>query len=301
MTIVVAYTAQDSGTSALELAGVLSRSTGEPLVVAVVVTTPHAAGVPDFIDGDYVGPLTDWGRAVLEQARTSLPAGVEASFEVRQASSIPGGLLELAADVDASAIVLGSSTKGPLGRISLGSVTDRLVHSAPLPVLLAPRGYRAGATARVRRVNIGYGGSKGAGHVAVVGARLAEAVGAGVRVVSFAVRPPRRFYGGVEESADELVIDRWVKRLKDALLKQVKAADAGRLGDRLARSLVVGEGVSWSKAIWDVDWSDGDLLVVGPSSSAPAARLFLGSRASKIVRSAPVPVYLVPAPGRRTH
>jgi nucleotide-binding universal stress UspA family protein len=45
-----------------------------------------------------------------------------------------------------------------------------------------------------------------------------------------------------------------------------------------------------------VDWSDGDLLVVGPSSSAPAARLFLGSRASKIVRSAPVPVYLVPAP-----
>ncbi len=46
MTIVVAYTAQDSGTSALELAGVLSRSTGEPLVVAVVVTTPHAAGVP---------------------------------------------------------------------------------------------------------------------------------------------------------------------------------------------------------------------------------------------------------------
>src|SRR6476661_4569488 len=284
MTIVVAYTAQDSGTSALELASVLSRSTGEPLAVAVVVTTPHAAGVPELIDGDYLGPLTAWGESVLDK--------------VRAASSIPRGLLELAADVRASAIVLGSSTKGPLGRISLGSVTDRLVHSAPLPVLLAPRGYRPGPASHLRRVNLGYGGSVDVGHVAVVAARLAERVGADVRAVTFAVRPPRRFYGGVEESADELVIDRWVKRLKDALLKQVKAADAGRLGDRLARSLVVGEGVSWSKAIWDVEWSDGDLLVVGPSSSAPAARLFLGSRASKIVRSAPVPVYLVPAPRR---
>jgi nucleotide-binding universal stress UspA family protein len=299
MTIVVAYTAQDSGTSALELASVLSRSTSEPLVVAVVVTTPHAAGVPEFVDGDYVGPLTEWGRAVLDQARARVPSGIDASFEVRQASSIPGGLLELASDVGASAIVLGSSSKGPLGRISLGSVTDRLVHSAPLPVLLAPRGYRAGPAARIRRVNIGFGGSRGAGHVAVVGARLGEALGASLRVVSFAVRPPRRFYGGVEGSADELVIDRWVVRMKDALVKEMDGADAGRLGDRLARSLVVGEGVSWSKAIWDVHWSDGDLLVVGPSSSAPAARLFLGSRASKIVRSAPVPVYLVPAPRGR--
>lgn len=228
-----------------------------------------------------------------------MPSGIDASFEVRQASSIPGGLLELAADLGASAVVLGSSSKGPLGRISLGSVTDRLVHSAPLPVLLAPRGYRAGPTARIRRVNIGFGGSRGAGHVAVVGARLGEALGASLRVVSFAVRPPRRFYGGVEGSADELVIDRWVVRMKDALVKEMDGADAGRLGDRLARSLVVGEGVSWSKAIWDVHWSDGDLLVVGPSSSAPAARLFLGSRASKVVRSAPVPVYLVPAP--RSH
>ncbi len=298
MTIVVAYTAQDSGASALELASVLSRSTGEPLVVAVVVATPHAAGVADFTDGDYLGPLTDWGQSVLEKARTSLPRDIEARFEVRQASSIPGGLLTLAVDVHASAIVLGSSSKGSLGRISLGSVTDRLVHAAPLPVLLAPRGYRPGPTARIRRVTIGYGGSTGGAHVAAVGARLAEAVGADLRAVSFAVRPPKRFYGSVEESADDLVIDTWVARVKASLLAQVGVTDAA-LGERLARSLVVGEGASWGTAIWDVHWSDGDLLVVGPSSSAPAARLFLGSRASKILRSAPVPVLMVPAPRSR--
>ena len=298
MTIVVGYTAQDSGTSALELAGVLGRSTGEPLVVAVVVATPLAAGVPSFVDGDHLRPLTEWAESVLDEARSSLPRGVEARCEVRQASSIPAGLLELAAELEASAVVLGSSSKGSLGRISLGSVTDRLVHAAPLPVLLAPRGYRPGPTARIRRVDVGYGGSTGGAHVAAAGARLAEAVGADLRAVSFAVRPPKRFYGSVEESADDLVIDTWKARTRSAVLADVGAADAA-LGERLARSLVVGTGVSWGKAIWDVPWADGDLLVLGPSSAAPAARLFLGSRASKILRSSPVPVLMVPAPRTR--
>ena len=295
MTILVAYTAQDSGTSALELASVLSRSTGEPLVVAVVVETPRAAGAPDFIDGDYLGLLTDWGNSVLERAKASLAPDIEATFEVRQASSIPGGLVERAVEIGASAIALGSSSKGSLGRISLGSVTDRLVHAAPLPVLLAPRGYRPGPTSRIRRVNIGYGGPADGAHGAIVGARLAEAVGADLRAVSFAVRPPMRFSGSVEESADDLVINSWAARTKDALLAQVGAADA-TLADRLAGSLVVGEGVTWGTAISDVHWSEGDLLVVGPSSSALGARLFLGSRASKILRSAPVPVFMVPSP-----
>jgi nucleotide-binding universal stress UspA family protein len=249
----------------------------------------------EFVDGDYLAPLRDWGESVLEQARTALPPDVRATFVVRAASSIPSGLLELAAEVGASALVLGSSSKGALGRISFGSVTDRLVHSAPLPVLLAPLGYRPIPGSRIRRVTIGFGGSAGAAHVAAAGARLAEVLGASLRAVSFAVRPPKRIYGSVEESADDLVVDRWVARTTAAVRDQVGARDAA-LAVRLARSLVVGEGVSWSTAIWDVDWSDGDLLVVGPSSSAPATRLFLGSRASKIIRSAPVPVYLVPAP-----
>lgn len=296
MTIVVGYTEQDSGTSALELAGMLARSTGEPLVVTVVVAIPHAGGGPDFVDGDYLGPLTQWAEAVLESARTNLPADIEASFEVRQATSIPRGLLELADDSNASALVIGSSSKGSLGRITLGSITDRLVHAAPLPVLLAPRGFRAADTSRIRRVSIAFGGSSGGAHLASAGSRWADSIGASLRAVSFAVRPPKRLFGSVEESADDLVVNEWVARTQAALAEDLSAVDPA-LSDRLMASLAVGDGVSWGKAIWDVPWHEGDLLVVGPSSSAPAARLFLGSRASKIVRAAPVPVLMVPAPG----
>jgi nucleotide-binding universal stress UspA family protein len=38
------------------------------------------------------------------------------------------------------------------------------------------------------------------------------------------------------------------------------------------------------------------VLVVGSSSSGPVARVFLGSRAGRIVHHAPVPVVVVPRP-----
>jgi nucleotide-binding universal stress UspA family protein len=57
---------------------------------------------------------------------------------------------------------------------------------------------------------------------------------------------------------------------------------------------VVGRGETWAEALEDVEWDDGDVLVVGSSSIGPVARVFLGSRASKIVRHSPVPVVVVP-------
>jgi nucleotide-binding universal stress UspA family protein len=57
---------------------------------------------------------------------------------------------------------------------------------------------------------------------------------------------------------------------------------------------VIGHGEDWAEALEDVDWGPGDVLVVGSSSIGPLARVFLGSRATKIVRNSPVPVAVVP-------
>ena len=57
---------------------------------------------------------------------------------------------------------------------------------------------------------------------------------------------------------------------------------------------VIGHGRNWDEALEDVDWAPGDVLVVGSSAIGPLARVFLGSRASKIVRHSPVPVVVVP-------
>jgi nucleotide-binding universal stress UspA family protein len=92
-----------------------------------------------------------------------------------------------------------------------------------------------------------------------------------MRSTSFAV-PAHPPFGG------ELV-ERWVEAIETA------AAHA---------PAVVGHGASSEEAIDDVEWRDGDVLVVGSSSAAPAARVFLGSRASRIIRHSPVPVLVVP-------
>ena len=57
---------------------------------------------------------------------------------------------------------------------------------------------------------------------------------------------------------------------------------------------MIGHGETWDEAVEDVEWADGDVLVVGSSSLGPIARVFLGSRAAKIVRHSPVPVVVVP-------
>ncbi len=38
--------------------------------------------------------------------------------------------------------MLGSSADGKLGQVVVGSTTDRLLHSSPVPVAISPRGYR---------------------------------------------------------------------------------------------------------------------------------------------------------------
>jgi hypothetical protein len=65
------------------------------------------------------------------------------------------------------------------------------------------------------------------------------------------------------------------------------------LNGRGVDDVVIGQGSDGESALNDIDWHDGDLLVVGSSDSGPVARVFLGSRAAKIIRHTPVPVLVV--------
>ncbi len=55
------------------------------------------------------------------------------SAVVNESDFIPKGLTELATELKADAVVVGSSSSGLLGRVTLGSVTGRLVHTARCP------------------------------------------------------------------------------------------------------------------------------------------------------------------------
>ena len=54
------------------------------------------------------------------------------------------------------------------------------------------------------------------------------------------------------------------------------------------------EGRDWEDALDSLPWEDGEVLVVGSSRLGPVARVFLGSNQTKIIRSSPVPVVVIP-------
>ena len=292
MTIVVGFAPDGRGRAVLHLAGMLARSADDDLLVAAVVPPPWPPS-PARVDAEYRAYLDDTANDALEQARARLPADIPATFVVHHARSAPAGLLELAERHDASLIVAGSSAAGGPGHVSLGSATSRLLHSSPLPVALAPRGFRRKPDGRVERVTAAYGGTGGADDLVVAAAGVTARVGASLRLASFAVRPRPPYTAGVGREADESMASEWAEEIRAA--GRAALAQVGDLSEvPAALEAVIGHGETWDEALEDVEWDDGDVLVVGSSSIGPIARVFLGSRASKIVRHSPVPVVVVP-------
>lgn len=292
MTIVVGYPLDGRDRAVSSLAAMIARSTGEDLVVCVVVPAPWLPGV-GRIDAEYQAYLDGAAHRALDQARADLPSDLPAAFTVRRSRSAPSGLLEVAGEHDASLIVLGSSTSGMLGHIAFGSVTNRLLHSSEYPVAMATRGFHREPDARVARVTVAYGGSEQADDLVIAAANVAARIAASVRLASFAVSPRPPYTAGVGRLADDARIAEWVASMEVAAQKVTqRVKDVHPAPPPL--DVVIGHGEDWNEALYDIDWQDGDILLVGSSAVAPIARVFLGSRSSKIVRHSPVPVVVVP-------
>jgi nucleotide-binding universal stress UspA family protein len=281
MTMVVGFAPDGRGRAVLHLAAMLARSGGEDLVVCAVVPSSWPPS-PAKVDAEYQEYLQGAAENALSRARARLPGDVASSFEVLHARSAAAGLLEMAEKADASLIVVGSASEGGSGTLSVGSTSARLLHSAHVPVALAPRGFRVADGARVKRVTVAFGGSHE--DLVVATASVAARIGTSLRVASFAVRARPPYTSGVGREADDSMTEQWIAEIS-AAARAVVPGDA---------ECVIGVGEDWGEALEDIPWDDGDVLVVGSSSIGPVARVFLGSRATKIVRHSPVPVVVVP-------
>jgi nucleotide-binding universal stress UspA family protein len=283
MTMVVGYAPDGRARAVLHLAGMLARSAGDELVLCAVVPMPWPPS-PARVDAEYRAYLERTANDALEQARARLPADVSVTPLVHHARSAPAGLLELAEQHEAGMVVVGFGTG-----VHVGSATGRLLHSSHVPVAVAPRGFRCRLDARVARVTAAYGGYDD--ELVLAAAALSAGTGAALRVAAFAVRSRAPFTAGLGSRAEEPVIHEWERDVQSAARRALEPV--GEV------PTVVGHGQSWDEALEDVEWEDGDVLVVGSSSTAPSARVFLGSRATKIVRHSPVPVIVVPRAAQR--
>lgn len=287
MTIIVGYPPNRRAKAVLSLAGMIARSSGEDVVVCTVIRDPRVPGIaredPEF--RSYVDELAD---KALAQAREDMPKDVAVQFTRIDARSIPSGLVQAAEQRGASTIVAGSAM-GRVEYITVSSIADRLLHSSPIPVAIATRGFRA-AGGKVKRVTLAFAGGEQSGVQVAAAEALAAHYGAELRLASFAVHlsPPEALRVHLEGPS---VLEHWTKNIRTAAVEAVHADAATARRDP---EIVIGQGEDWAEALDDIEWGPGDLMVIGSSEAGPISRVFLGSRAAKIVRHTPVPVMAIP-------
>jgi nucleotide-binding universal stress UspA family protein len=138
-TVVWATDGSDAADEALEVARQVATSAGSHSVVAVHCIEMMLAG-----KGGGILPLSvvedDTKQKIDQQVAQLVAAGIPARLEVKHALSgdAAGAIAEVAREHKADVIVVGTRGRGPLVGALLGSVTQRLLHLAPCPVLAVP-------------------------------------------------------------------------------------------------------------------------------------------------------------------
>jgi nucleotide-binding universal stress UspA family protein len=278
MKLLVGYLATSGGADALSLGVRLARTLGAELELRLVVS-PDDPTTPRVTSDKFHDALAERGSEWLDEAMGLVPDDVTARAGVLVEESVAGALSEEAVRLGAEAIVVGGSGGGLAGSLSLGSLVDDLLHFAPVPVAVAPRGTRHDKVERVRSVTCALGDRPGAARLLDTALRASSATGAPLRLVSL-VALDKHGEQGVEAAREHA----------HAVLESAKAA----LPEGADVTAVVADGATVEAAVEGLDWEDGDLLMLGSSRLAPPRRLFIGSTAARILRVLQVPMVVTP-------
>jgi nucleotide-binding universal stress UspA family protein len=110
-----------------------------------------------------------------------------------------------------------------------------------------------------------------------------------LRLTTIVIRNRQMYPSQVGYDAERLVVEQWRAQAREAQEKALAT-----LPNDVSVETDILDGHDWEDALDSLPWEDGEMLVVGSSRLGPVAKVFLGSSATKIIRSSPVPVLVVP-------
>jgi nucleotide-binding universal stress UspA family protein len=293
MTVLLGWEAAEHGggdDAALHLAAGIAAAEDSPAVVVTVVPPDPVSAIASRVDREY----RQWRAALTAtrqaEAATALrAAGVE---DVRTAvvpgSSVPAGLVEAARRYRARVLVLGAAAGAPVGRFSAGSVAERLLHSSPAALALAPREWPE--PSRPTRLTVAWAGTARSREALAAARAFAERWGVPIRLVTFVPERAAMLPSETGLRMEQVVSQEWATQVQGSLEEVI----AGWPEPGPAPETLLARGGGWSGAMAAVPWLPGDVLVVGSSRVGPLTRVFVGSTATKILRAATVPVLVVP-------
>jgi nucleotide-binding universal stress UspA family protein len=287
--LIVGYDDRQESQDALDLAIVIAEALEATLVVAAISTksTPVARGAPSSETAPGLagaGILADAEHAIGAQAPT-----LKVETRTVEARTPAKGLRELAQAQISSLVVVGSSHRGRLARIMLGSTAEQLCRDSPCPVAIAPRGYRQRSAKELRVIGVAFDARHDARRALAVAIALAERVPAGLRV--FGVLEPVGLHGAAVPPVDIGSTEpRFNREVLDQNLQQVVAD----LPAEIAGQKVILEGEPVDALVESGERAT-DLLVLGSRPKGRLAQLLPDSVSFGVAAAAPWPVIVVPA------
>lgn len=287
--IVIGYNEREEARDALALGRILSRATGEELMLLAVFPYDDLMMSDDLRDRY----LKEDGERLFGELER------DESLETRAVGdhSPARALHDVAEEVSASMVVVGSTHRGALGRVLPGSIGERLLNGAPCPVAVAPRGLAAEPLAGLRRIGVAFDGSCEAQDALGFASRLAGEAGATVRLVGVleglgADLPAIRF-AELSEIANVDEVDESRRQKLRAALERGLSELPGDL--RGGVTLLEGDAVEELTSL--AEHQQLDLLISGSRGYGPVRRVLLGSLSTRLLRDARCPVIIVPRSG----
>jgi nucleotide-binding universal stress UspA family protein len=279
--IVIAVDTKERTLDALALGRVLTEATRAPAVLVTVF--PY---IP--LDDPLLPELT----AVRDEARaTLLELGASEGVEMAEAHVIAGNfaareLQHMTEAPDTGLIVVGSTTRGPIGRLLVGGVGERLLAGAACPVAVAPRGYADDRPSRLECIGVGVDASDEARRGLDAAVALARASGARLRVIT-AFQP--LVFGGVTTTALPSA------SLNEVMRTDLRASHEAAIGEARRSVETAGRFLDGSaEEVLEAESEDVDLLVTGSRGYGPLGAVLLGSVTSALFRNARCPVLVTP-------
>ncbi len=284
--IVIAVDTEERTLDAIALGRVLAASTRAPTKLVTVFPYAPLVGQPDHPESVRVREqagetLSGLGREMgLEDATVEVIAGHFAERELQHVTE----------RADTGLIVVGSTTRGPIGRLVVGGVGERLLSGAASAVAIAPRGYDDAAPPRLTRIGVGADGSEESQRALEAAVALARKSGAAIRVITAF---QSLAFGGVATTALPSTSANETMRAELRSLHENAVATAGESVDAT--------GVFRDGSADDVlleESADLDLLATGSRGYGPLGAVLMGSATAALARGAACPVLVTPRGAR---
>jgi nucleotide-binding universal stress UspA family protein len=285
--VVVGVDGGPTGKDALVLGRWTAETLDVPLIVAVVHAAPAALG-SGRVDAEWVADRHRAAAAVLDGARTVLKdATGTVEYRTVASSSAAHGLHDLAEEVGATLIVVGSGRNAPRDRLFAGSTAERLLAGSVCPIAVAPAGMTVPPGSQ-GRIGVAYIDTPDGRAALAEAAGLARRTGTPLRLYTVVLDADAAKPFLIGEDAERAFLDTARETYEEALTRAADSVPDVEIDWRLLDGDVV-------TALSELD--DVDLLFCGSRGYGPTRRVLLGGVSTRLVRGARRPIVVVPRSG----